>query len=187
MKIYFLRHGQTDYNIQNRCNSDPAVPVRLNATGIDQASEAAERLRSAPLERIVVSPLPRTQQTAAIVNRYHHVPVTIHPDLADLRTGCEGRPSEEHLCAIADDPLYTKPPGGESLAEHWSRIMHFLEWLRCQPERFILVVAHEETLRAVAGELRGLAFEQTRAIPVHNAELMEFELGPLDNLPTSPY
>ena len=71
MEIYLLRHGQTDYNVRGLCNDDPARAVNLNSAGIRQAMAAAERLKSTTISRILVSELPRTQHTAAIINRYH--------------------------------------------------------------------------------------------------------------------
>ena len=37
MKLYCMRHGETDYNRLGLCNDDPAVDVCLTDTGILQA------------------------------------------------------------------------------------------------------------------------------------------------------
>ncbi len=36
MKTYFMRHGQTNYNVLGLCNDDPARPVHLTDLGIEQ-------------------------------------------------------------------------------------------------------------------------------------------------------
>ena len=91
MNIYVMRHGRTNYNDLGLCNDDPKADVYLVDTGHQQARAAAGQLRDVSFDRIIVSPLPRTHQTAAIVNQYHQAPVEIHPDIADMRTGCEGK------------------------------------------------------------------------------------------------
>jgi alpha-ribazole phosphatase len=92
--------------------------VYLTAEGVAQAEQAAEALRDRPLDRIVVSQLPRTQQTAAIITRYHQVPGEVRPEVNDIRSGCEGRPVTEYQSAIPHDPVRARVNGGESLLEY---------------------------------------------------------------------
>lgn len=92
MIIYCMRHGRTNYNDLGLCNDDPAQDVHLTATGIEQAQSAAIALRDVGFDRILVSPLPRTRQTAEIVNQFHAVPIVVHPDLIDIRSGFDGKP-----------------------------------------------------------------------------------------------
>ena len=118
MKLYCLRHGETVYNRLELCNDDPGRDVRLTPEGIRQAEAAAERLRAAPVERIITSELPRTRQTADIINRYHHAPVQSHPALNDIRSGFESRPVAEYFAATGHDRLHIRVNGGESLLDY---------------------------------------------------------------------
>ncbi len=63
--ICIVRHGQTELNsaqvLQGRSN------YPLNETGIAQAREAAERIRSIPFSHVYTSPLLRAIQTARIL------------------------------------------------------------------------------------------------------------------------
>ena len=69
--VCFLRHGQTDWNIQQRMQGREEVP--LNETGIKQAQEAAagfkEALDKASIswDKIISSPLGRAKTTAKII------------------------------------------------------------------------------------------------------------------------
>ncbi len=45
MKLIFLRHGQTNYNVKALCNSKPNPKVRLTALGRKQAEVAAQLLK----------------------------------------------------------------------------------------------------------------------------------------------
>ena len=176
MKIYFMRHGQTNYNVRGLCNDDPRSPVHLTALGEQQAGAAAERLKNARLDRIVVSELPRTRETAAIINRHHGVPVVARPAINDIRSGFNDRPVAEYMAAIAHDPLRARVNGGESLLDHKARVLGFLDWLRTQPDRAVLVIAHEETLRVIAARFRGLTDDAMRALAFANGEIIEFDL-----------
>ena len=53
--FYFLRHGQTDWNLQGRLQGHTDIP--LNATGLDQAHAAADMLADQGIDIIVSIPL----------------------------------------------------------------------------------------------------------------------------------
>ena len=64
--IYFVRHGQTDWNAEGRLQGQR--DTSLNATGLRQAEEAADRLRALTGDALegsdfVASPLIRTRRT----------------------------------------------------------------------------------------------------------------------------
>ena len=67
MKIYVIRHGETDYNVrrlfQGQINTD------LNDTGRAQARAAAEKIRAMGLtfDRVYSSPLQRAVETVEII------------------------------------------------------------------------------------------------------------------------
>lgn len=181
MKIYLMRHGHTNYNELGLCNDDPSRDVHLTETGIKQAQSAAQLLRDVAFERIVVSPLPRTRQTAEIVNRYHSVPIEIHADLADIRSGFDGRPVTDYFAAISHDPLRMRVNDGESLLDHKQRILRFIDWLKGQKDETILVIAHEETIRVFVAYFEGgIEDNQLRDIQVGNCEYKHYILDPAE-------
>ena len=65
MKIYLMRHGETDYNknkmIQGQCD------IELNEYGRELARITAEGLKEVPLDVVYTSPLIRAKETAQIV------------------------------------------------------------------------------------------------------------------------
>jgi alpha-ribazole phosphatase len=176
MKLLLMRHGHTNYNESGLCNNDPAVDVHLTECGIRQANAAARQLADIPLERILVSELPRTRQTAAIVNRHHRVPIEVEPRLNDIRSGHEGRPVAEYFAAVGHDRLHLRPAGGESLLDYQARVVPVLEWLARQPWKTVLLVAHEETLRVLVGCLDDLDDTAMEALNFANCEVVETEL-----------
>jgi probable phosphoglycerate mutase len=176
MHLYFMRHGQTHYNLLHLCNDDPRREVCLTATGIAQAQAAAEQLHDAAIERIIVSELPRTRQTAEIINRYHHAHIETNALLNDIRSGFDSQPVADYFAAIAHDRLNAQVNGGESLFQHKQRVLSFLDWLRQQPQQTILVVAHEETLRVFIAHFTHLGDEQMLDLKIGNCEFVQFTL-----------
>ena len=59
----FMRHGETDYNRQQRFQGQVDVP--LNAAGREQARRLAQRLADDPADVLVSSDLRRALETAA--------------------------------------------------------------------------------------------------------------------------
>ncbi len=178
MNLYVMRHGRTNYNDLGLCNDDPSADVHLNATGEHQARAAAEQLREVTLDRIIVSPLPRTRQTAEIINRYHGAPIEVHPDIADIRSGFDGKAVVDYFAAIAHDPLHARVNDGESLLDHKQRVLGFIHWLQSQPQGNILVVAHEETLRVFVAYFEGnVPDERLRDIDIANCEYRRYQLN----------
>lgn len=177
MQAYFIRHGKTNYNELGLCNDDPGRDVCLTKEGIQQAEVAAERLRDVRFDRIIVSPLPRTRQTAEIINRHHHVSIEAHPDIIDIRSGFDGKPVEDYFAAISHDPLNTRINGGESQLDHKQRAMHFIDWLKQQNDDALLVVAHEETLRVFIAYFEdNIRDENLRDIHIGNCEFVQYSL-----------
>lgn len=66
MKIYIIRHGQTDWNVEGRYAGRMDIP--LNRTGIKQAEEIREKLKDITFDKVYSSPLSRTYQTARIIS-----------------------------------------------------------------------------------------------------------------------
>lgn len=69
MKIYLVRHGQTDWNYQKKIQGQQDVDI--NEQGIRQAEKLAEILKNVPFEYAVCSPLTRAHHTAEILLKYH--------------------------------------------------------------------------------------------------------------------
>ena len=77
--MYLLRHGQSYFNLHfTRTRIDPGIEdPELTELGLAQAENAAVRLASVALTRIIISPYLRALQTAQPMLKFHRVPVEI--------------------------------------------------------------------------------------------------------------
>jgi broad specificity phosphatase PhoE len=176
VKVLALRHGQSEFNLRGLCNDDPARAVALTHLGRAQASAAGEQLRGRRFDRLYCSPLLRARQTAELVNEVVAAPLVVEPRLADIRSGFDGRPVADYMACIAPDPLHIRPPGGESLLDHRQRVSGFLNGLATQPLDTVLLVAHEETLRALRVYAEHLPDSELHGPGFANCEIHSFEL-----------
>ncbi len=88
--FYFIRHGQTDWNKEERLQGSTDIP--LNETGIEQAQHAAENCKGLPIDVIIASPLERAYKTAEIINEEFNVEIIEDDRLAEKNYGMfEGR------------------------------------------------------------------------------------------------
>ena len=179
MKIYFARHGRTNYNDLELCNADPTVDVHITATGIEQAKALAEKLKDVPLDHIFTSELKRTQQTAEIVNQFHNAPVEIDPLLNDHRSGYEGKSASLLIKAMdtADDKWSARFNGGESIEDVKQRMRTFLEKVRRQPYETVLVVSHGWVIHTAIAIIKDIPNEEAWKIDPKQGDFLEFEIG----------
>ena len=66
MKIYLIRHGETDYNVTGR-HQGMWVESHLTENGKAQARAASSLFRDIPFDRLFVSAAERTRETASLL------------------------------------------------------------------------------------------------------------------------
>ncbi|WP_341582315.1 histidine phosphatase family protein [Marinobacter metalliresistant] len=116
--IYFLRHGETDYNRHSLWMGRLDQP--LNAAGVAQAQQTAERLAQMSLGQIITSPLSRAQDTATIIANRHpdNPPVKVADWLIERDYGrFEGLKKTPANRAAIENDLTT-----ETMAELFTRL-----------------------------------------------------------------
>jgi broad specificity phosphatase PhoE len=149
MKIFLVRHGESEGNVANRINDDPAQLVSLTERGKAQAEAAADSLRAIPFTHAYASEFPRAQQTAKILLRHHARPLHIDARLNERRSGMDGLPVELFNDLVRYDLLRFKPERGESFLEQMERLRSFLNEISVRhPDGTVLAVSHENPIIA---------------------------------------
>lgn len=135
MKLYVLRHGETDYNAGNLIQGTTDIP--LSEEGRRQALRARKRVEDLGLsfERVYSSPLQRALLTGEIVTGRSRETFLADRRLREIEVGAlAGRSTLEDTEIMIDfmhyPDRYVPLPGGESFPDLVKRAGDFLEWLR---------------------------------------------------------
>lgn len=141
-RIYLMRHGSVTYF---DASGKPVLPeqVPLNEEGRMQADAAGKAFAAAGVvfDKVIVSGLPRTVETAARVLAAAGLthPVETWPDLQEIRGGrLADIPRDELRAAFTGVfsgpvPASTRFLGGESVGELFDRVVPALARLRADP------------------------------------------------------
>lgn len=184
--IYFLRHGETDYNAAGRLQGRLDIP--LNAKGRGQAARnggvLAELIDEPAAMHYVASPLLRARQTMEITRGCLKLPATpfdLDDRLLEINYGrWEGKNWDEvkrddpteHDARIADGYNYAAPDG-----ESYAMVMARVESWLADVTRPTVVVAHGGIMRCLRGHVLGLAPEAMLHLTVPQDKVMLIEGG----------
>ncbi len=139
--IYVVRHGQTDWNLQGKCQG--RVDIELNQTGIQQAKELANVLSKIKIDICFSSPLKRALKTAQTIFKGK---IVIDSRIVERGNGeLEGRADWKEQDVNFNDPN-EKRFNIETLPEIQNRLSSFWnEVLEKYSNQNVLVVTHAGT------------------------------------------
>lgn len=142
MKLYLTRHGQTDWNTQRRiCGRTQA---QLTDLGREQAAQTGELAAQKGIDLILVSPLDRAQETAAIISEKTGAPVVTEPLLIEQDFGAfEGESVDNPEYREKRNNLFWRFEGGESSVQLMHRAYSAIEKVKAlYSDKTVLLVAH---------------------------------------------
>lgn len=191
MRLFLLRHGQTDWNVAHRLQGSTDIP--LNRTGLKQAEDEAARLvaNGVTFDTVYSSPLSRAKKTAQIVAGIGESALICDDRIGEMSFGeQEGRAytfdphdkanvePDENLRNFAFHPaLYRCPQGAESYEDVIARTGAFLRDLyarHADSDDRVLVVSHGAALHALLFNLLHRTDLQEYWIPrIANCHLMQ--------------
>ena len=138
----------------------------MTKIGTEQANKLAAQLKDANFEQIIVSRLRRTQQTASVINKYHHVPTIVDARLYDNKSGFEGKSVSEHNAALelADDNWTARFNSGESFEDVKVRIKNFMDELKTQNYQSIVIVSSRTIIQMIYPQVSSGIFPSIKAV-----------------------
>ena len=170
MKLYFVRHGETDWNRRGKIQGQADIP--LNSRGRMEAERTAEYLKKIPFDAAFTSPLIRARDTGKIILKNRECPVREAELLKEISYGVK---EGQWLWMIHHWPVcrlhayfhhperFVPPRKGESIAELKSRCRKFLYDVALPLEhekKHILVTTHGAWIRGMISEVEQLPDEQ---------------------------
>lgn len=173
MRVFLVRHGQTQWNIEGRAQGHS--DIELDSVGLAQAQLLASAFP--PGLHAFSSDLKRAIATARAVTPR----VTQDPRLRERGFGqLEGRPFEElHKIASSSGKSLIEfvPPGGESFLDVWQRLHSFSEEL-LEIEDDQIVVTHGGTCALLLSQLLKARPETSRGFRFGNTAVTELHRRP---------
>ena len=178
MKVYFIRHGESEYNLKHLINFTPSVPVNLTEKGKKQIKNLVKKLKGKKFGIIFASEFIRTQESAAILASALNCKVKVDKRLNELIAGKEGSTSNyyENLLHVFENEKDAHLNGNESYLDVKNRVLNFRKSLEKSNYKNVLVVTHEMvcmTARSVFGKWSDA---ETITKPVQNAEILRFKI-----------
>ena len=188
LKLYFIRHGQTDWNFEGRLQGQRDIP--LNATGRAQAKRNGHMLAELLGDAVshfdfVASPLGRTRETMEILREALGLPLARYRMDDRLKEICFGdwegitwkelkKSDRAAYDARYADPWGTRGPGGgESYADVAARIAAWASELSADT----VVVSHGGVNRCLRAVLLDLPRAEVPQLEVPQDQIMLVEGG----------
>ena len=173
MEILLLRHGETHWNFEKRCQG--LTDLKLNETGLGQARDVAAHLRKVKVHAVYSSNLKRAIQTANMISEFHGLEVITDSDFRELNHGeFEGLTFTEiqatypdFIQAWREKPAHLAIPGGESIADVGKRAWRGIENIkRHYLHKTVVIVSHQFPMVSILCRITGTPLNNYRSFHV---------------------
>lgn len=185
MKLYLVRHGETDWNQKSRIQGQTDTP--LNNHGREQAQELAEKLEQEDLNIrcIYSSPQQRAYETAQIIGQKLSISPIAHQGLEEICMGkWEGytwkqvkEEFPEEYQVWYTNRRYQETPDGESYQQLLDRLLPALADILGKETENTLIVTHSAVIMTLMSYLHETPFEDmAKNFKTGNAVVVEIDL-----------
>lgn len=179
MKIFFIRHGETNKNIGNKLHEKGDVET-LNEIGVEQIKKTGEVLKNSNISVIFCSKELRAQRSSEILSNILECPSIPVDGFEERDWGIyANRPWSEVKEVL--DPLTLEeryqyiPPEGESWKASEERLIKALrEAIKNGNGENICIVTHGGAIRILMPYLLNAPIEETFKYDPANASITEF-------------
>lgn len=185
-KLFIVRHGQSQWNLENRFTG--WKDVDLTELGKREAFQAAQTLRDEEIDIAFTSKLVRAQNTLKIILDEiggSNIPITVNKALNERSYGnLEGFNKEETALKFGHEKVHiwrrsfdVPPPGGESLEQVCARVSPYFEKQikpKLKQDKNVLIVAHGNSLRALIMHLENISPKNISKIEIATGESLKY-------------
>ena len=185
MKVYIVRHGQTDYNLRKIVQGS-GVDSSLNDTGREQARLLYEKYRDVPFEVVLTSALKRTWETVeGFINS--GIAHEKHPQINEMSWGShEGKKGTRESIAEyqlikngwGEGKIDGRIGGGESAREMGVRLEQFIDHLADRSENLLLICSHGRAMCGLITLMMGHKIDRMNELVHSNTGVWRAELQP---------
>ena len=173
--FYFIRHGQTVWNVENKICGATDSP--LTEYGREQAKETGQKILAEGIkaDEILCSPLSRAADTAQLISEMTGIPYRVEPRLIEQNFGkWESTPRDGKDFKKAKEFFACSHEGGESTLRLAQRIYNLLDDIK-KEDKVYLLVAHNGISRAIESYVRDMSNEEFAGFGIKNCELRKYE------------
>lgn len=157
MKIYLTRHGETEWNLENRLQG--TYDSRLTEKGVQDIKKLNKRLIDIEIDTIYTSPSQRAIDTAQIIQGQRKIEIVKSPRLKEMNVGnWQGQvwekikqESPREYAQYWNTPhLYTNIQGGEDFYQVQHRAISLINTLvETRKGQTIFLVSHGVILKTI--------------------------------------
>lgn len=183
MRLFLIRHGQTEWNAGGRAQGHS--DVELDPTGHRQAQTLADHLAKNPIKRILSSDLKRCVQTAEPLAERLGLPITPRQELRERTFGkLEGAhyteirayfTAEARVQLIPEHDI--RPDDGESIRDVWNRLEKLTKEIN-RADQDTVVFGHGGTTGVLLARLVQGNVATARSFRFENASVTELVRRP---------
>jgi len=174
-KLYFVRHGQTIWNVENKICG--ASDIALTLKGHEQAVATGELIRDEQItaDEILYSPLIRARDTAMHISELTGIPARVENRLIEQNFGkYESTQRDGHEFKESKKQFANNYCGGESMLKLGQRIYNLLDDIKASDRTYILV-AHNGIARMVQSYFYDMTNEEYASFGVANCSITKYE------------
>ncbi len=179
MRIFLLRHGETDYNREAKLLG--RVDVDLNGFGSKQAEILGARISAYGLKMIYSSDLKRALQTAEAIQKYSGAEILATPLLREINKGnWQGLNWDEiksnypkYYAEWSQYETDVPYPNGECGNDVLNRFYSLIKSIDLTSPHNIAMVTHSGLIKTVVSNLLSIPLEKRFAITVWNCSISE--------------
>ena len=172
VKIFLMRHGQTDYNFQHLIQG--FSDIKLNETGRNQARECVGKFEDLKFDRIYSSTLLRAIETAEIATGVTNDEIIKIKDLSEQNFG-----DREGTSCIEESSweIRKNPPNGETIEDFKKRVIkaYYDVVEKSSDMSCILIVTHGGVIEILLSELRNISHTEAFKLKIENCQVFEIE------------